>query len=107
MNFSRLLFYFATVVIGPTLSLFLSQSAPDTQVEPNYNEVWSTPINLSINREGRTIFPFLLADDLGGLHVFWEEHLEDSVGSEIVVDYAYWDGVVWSERRRQRSLSPG
>jgi hypothetical protein len=73
---------------------FIGTQVLETQ-EPD--DEWSQPIDLARTREGRSLFPTLLADQSGGLHIFWDEFKEVPGGSEVMVNYAYWDGKTWTE----------
>jgi hypothetical protein len=56
---------------------------------------WSLPVDLAIDREGRSLYPTMKADSAGGLHIFWDEVIESNGGNQVIVDYAYWDGNRW------------
>jgi hypothetical protein len=87
------------VLICTTSLLLLGQTFPlEPQAQSPSTEEWSAPIDLAASRQGKSLFPTIISDAAGGVHLFWDEIVTDEWGTEISsVDYAQWDGWTWSE----------
>lgn len=80
-KFLLLLFAFLSVLLWP--------SAAEAQIQPG----WSPPYQLSAAGT-KASEASVIADDYGYVHAFWTEDLTD--GSTSVLQYARYDGWVWS-----------
>lgn len=79
------------------LSFLTSLSYTTSEIVAQEIANWSAPVDLAAGRTGQNIFPTMLADAAGGVHVFWDEVNQVPGGNQITVNYAYWDGSGWSE----------
>ena len=79
-----------------TLLLLWGVSPLKTQAQNPVDEGWSRPIDLAAGRQGKSFFPTIISDAAGGVHVFWDETMEGPRGTQLWVDYAYWNGETWT-----------
>lgn len=64
------------------------------QTEPD--DGWSIPVDLAVGRPGRALFPTMIADAAGGIHVFWTETVEVDDGQRHSVVYTYGNENGWA-----------
>lgn len=73
---------------------YVQGSPVAAQAQPD--DGWSVPLDLAAGRPGRALFPTILADRAGGIHVFWTEEVQLGGGARYSVVYAYGDGNGWA-----------